>query len=341
MADALEESGRTFSLAQLLAEVTGIGHGLPEQARHTWRLVLDQFGHRGVGELDISQPRYRDDPTMLLEQVVAFLSMDKSTRPKGLAAQALQQRDVAIESLSKWLVENRGDVAEFKRQVERYHSHFRYRESGKYLIIKFVELARLDTLKQAEAFLQAGRIDKIEDVWLLTLDDLRRIHWDSSVDVRALTAERRATRERNAHVKSWPKVITSRGRVLRPKPREAKEGEVPGHAVSPGTVQGRIKVLSHPREKPLLTGEILVAKATDPGWTPLFVPAAGILLEVGGALQHGALVAREFGKPCVAGIESIMDQFKDGMLVEVNGTDGIVKILEQAPVSADAVVERA
>mmetsp|Transcript_129478 Transcript_129478/g.335852 ORF Transcript_129478/g.335852 Transcript_129478/m.335852 type:complete len:967 (-) Transcript_129478:160-3060(-) len=340
MVDALEESGNTLSLDQLLAAVKGEGPDLPEKAQHVWKLVIDQFGHRGVGELDMSQPRYRDDPTMLLDQVVAFLSMDKSTRPKGLAAQARLQRDVAMESLSKWLAENRGDVAEFRRQVERYHAHFRYRESGKYLIIKFVELARLETLRQAEALLQAGRIDKVEDVWLLTLDDLRRIDRDSSADVRALVAERRATRQKNAQVKSWPKVLTSRGRVLRPRPREAKEGEVLGHAVSPGVVQGRIKVLSHPREKPLLTGEILVAKATDPGWTPLFVPAAGILLEVGGALQHGALVAREFGKPCVSGIENVREQFQDGMLVEVNGTDGIVKILEQAPVSADIVVER-
>jgi len=334
MAEALEASGKTFSLEQLVAEVNAGGQGLPEKAQHVWKVVIDQFGHRGVGELDMSMPRYRDDPTMLLDQVVAFFSMDASIRPKGLAAQARRQRDAAVEALSKWLTDNRGNAAMFERQVERYHSHFRYRESGKYLLIKYVELMRLEVLEQGKALLQAGQIDKIEDVWLLTLEDLRRIHWTSSVDVRALVAQRRATRSKNAHVKSWPKVITSRGRALRPKPREAKEGEVPGHAVAPGTVQGRIKVLRSPREKPLLTGEILVAKATDPGWTPLFVPAAGILLEVGGALQHGALVAREFGKPCVAGIENVTERFTDGMLVEVNGTDGVVRILEEAPAAA-------
>merc|ERR1719333_1430317 len=122
-------------------------------------------------------------------------------------------------------------------------------------------------------------------------------------------------------------MFTSRGRELLPKPRPARPGEVLGHAVSSGVVTGRIKTLSAPREKPLLPGEILVAKATDPGWTPLFVPAAGILLEVGGALQHGALVAREFGKPCVAGIEDITTKFQDGQLVEVDGTEGIVRFL--------------
>lgn len=268
---------------------------------------------------------------MLFEQVVAFLSMEKSLRPLGLANKAKMAKNKAYQELSAWLEQNRGDISAFDREFQRYHEHFRYRESGKYLLIKLVELGRLETLKQGETLVQAGKINAMEDVWFLTLDDLKNVYYDSSVDVRAIVLQHREARAVNAHVKSWPKLLTSRGRFLKAKPREAKEGEVAGHAVSAGIVQGRIKVLSHPREKPLLTGEILVAKATDPGWTPLFVPAAGILLEVGGALQHGALVAREFGKPCVAGIDDVTEKFKDGQLVEVDGTEGIVKILSEAP----------
>merc|ERR1712216_43048 len=222
--------------------------------------------------------------------------------------------------------------------LRAYNELFCYRESWKYLVIKFVDLCRLEVLAQADSLVGSDRMDTQSDVWFLTLDDLRLIDHDPSMNVRELLAERRAYRDRTAHVKSWPKVVTSRGRMLRPKPRPAKEGEVAGHAVSAGKVVGRIKMLNTPREKPLLTGEILVAKATDPGWTPLFVPAAGILLEVGGALQHGALVAREFGKPCVAGIEDVTEKFQDGMLVEFDGIEGIVKILEGpgAVVASDA-----
>ena len=83
---------------------------------------------------------------------------------------------------------------------------------------------------------------------------------------------------------------------------------------------------------PLLAGEILVARATDPGWTPLFVNAAAILLEVGGLLQHGALVAREYGKPCVAGVENATERFTDGEWVEVDGSAGIIrKIVNSEP----------
>jgi pyruvate,water dikinase len=77
----------------------------------------------------------------------------------------------------------------------------------------------------------------------------------------------------------------------------------------------------------LLKGEILVARATDPGWTPLFVNAGGIILEVGGSLQHGALVAREYGIPCVAGVENATTLWQDGTLVEVDGSAGIIRTI--------------
>jgi len=100
-----------------------------------------------------------------------------------------------------------------------------------------------------------------------------------------------------------------------------------GTPISAGTVRGRVKVMHSPDEKPLLKGEILVARATDPGWTPLFVNAGGVILETGGLLQHGALVAREYGLPCVAGIVNATELWPDGTLVEVNGSAGIVRLV--------------
>jgi pyruvate,water dikinase len=73
----------------------------------------------------------------------------------------------------------------------------------------------------------------------------------------------------------------------------------------------------------------LVARATDPGWTPLFVNASAVVLEIGGLLQHGALVAREYGKPCVAGVQRATDRLADGELVEVDGSSGVVRRLDR------------
>ena len=72
---------------------------------------------------------------------------------------------------------------------------------------------------------------------------------------------------------------------------------------------------------------MLVAYTTDPGWTPLFVSAGAVVLEVGGVLQHGALVAREYGKPCVVGIDRVVERLRDGEPVEVDGTAGTVRRL--------------
>jgi pyruvate,water dikinase len=128
-------------------------------------------------------------------------------------------------------------------------------------------------------------------------------------------------------VRALPRLVDSRGKILRPPRKEAAEGELAGEPISPGVVRGPVKVLYGPDDKPVLPGEILVTRATDPGWTPLFLNVGGIILEVGGMLQHGALVAREYGKPCVAGIEGASALLQDGQMVELDGASGVVRFV--------------
>ena len=104
-------------------------------------------------------------------------------------------------------------------------------------------------------------------------------------------------------------------------------GSFKGAPISPGTVTGPIKVLNNPFEKDIEPGDILTAVTTDPGWTPLFINAAAVILEIGGELQHGALVAREYGKPCVAGIPDVTNLLHDGQVVEVDGSAGTIRIV--------------
>jgi pyruvate,water dikinase len=92
-------------------------------------------------------------------------------------------------------------------------------------------------------------------------------------------------------------------------------------------VTGPVKVLRNPHDKPVERGDVLVAYTTDPGWTPLFVNAAAVVLEVGGTLQHGAVIAREYGKPCVAGIDRVTTKLHDGQRVQVDGAAGVIRLL--------------
>ena len=151
---------------------------------------------------------------------------------------------------------------------------------------------------------------------------------DPSLDLRVVCEERtRFVKVLAAQVRDFPPVIDSRGRILRPPPRQERPGELSGMAVSPGVVTGPVKVLHSPDEKPVNKGDVLVAHTTDPGWTPLFVSAAAVVLEVGGVLQHGAVIAREYGKPCVVGIDGLTTKLRDGQRVEVDGTAGVIRLL--------------
>ncbi len=78
-----------------------------------------------------------------------------------------------------------------------------------------------------------------------------------------------------------------------------------------------------------MKGDVLVAYTTDLGWTQLFFDAAAVILEESGELQHGGVVAREYGKPCVVGVQGVTTAIQDGQIIEVNGTSGIIRILHE------------
>ena len=96
--------------------------------------------------------------------------------------------------------------------------------------------------------------------------------------------------------------------------------------VAPGVVRGPAKVLQTPYEKPLAAGEILVTKATEPSWTPIFMNTSAVVLEIGGALQHGAIIAREYGLPCITGIPDATTLIQTGDEITVDGYLGIVTL---------------
>jgi rifampicin phosphotransferase len=160
--------------------------------------------------------------------------------------------------------------------------------------------------------MKAERLDSPDQVFYPRLDEFRRAEEDSSLDIRLLA---NSNRDYYAHFNpndDPPIIIDSRGFAPKLPQQPRKENELSGTPVSSGIVIGPVKVLNHPDEKPILPGDVLVTKATDPGWTTLFINAAGVLLETGGMLQHGASVAREIGKPCIVGIEDVTKILKDG-----------------------------
>ena len=296
---------------------------MPEDFLAEWDDFLQRFGCRGPLEMDLANPKYGDDSQLLLRQLATVALGDAD--PLATHAERRQAREAAYAELSAELpARKRRKLARIHGTIEAFEN---VREMPKHHFAMANMVLRRRVLGSARRWAAEGRLDRAEDVFQVTLDDFDQAESDPSLDLRAVVAERGAFyRDVKARVRHFPHLIDSRGRILRPV-RQYRPGELTGVAVSSGIVRGPAKVLDSPFDKTPLPGEVLVAHSTDPGWTPLFINAAAILLEVGGELQHGALLAREYGKPCVAGIVGLMDALHDGQMVEVDGDQGVVRII--------------
>jgi rifampicin phosphotransferase len=100
-------------------------------------------------------------------------------------------------------------------------------------------------------------------------------------------------------------------------------------AASPGQVTGRARVVMSPAEASTLQpGDILVTRATDPGWTPVFSIIGGAVLEIGGTLSHGAIIAREYGLPAVVNVSQATQRIRDGQIIRVDGASGRITLID-------------
>jgi pyruvate,water dikinase len=324
-------------VAELLPEGLDAAHAaknirertLPEEFMQAWDDFLEKYGYRGASEIDVAALRYYDDPKLIIDLLLS-LKNSGVENPRPTFKRNARERQEAYELLHrKILVQDARKADAFAKDYHLFETFGGYRETHKKYLVLVVAIKRRKILALADKLVEAGRLDSVNQVFDLTIEQLETGEQDSSVDLRMLARVNTVFLRRLARVKKPPTVIDSRGFIPRPPASPARDGEHVGVGVSAGVVRGKIKVLHAPDEKPLLKGEILVARATDPGWTPLFVNAGGIILEVGGSLQHGALVAREYGIPCVAGVENATQLWNDGTLVEVDGTSGIIRNIEK------------
>ncbi len=291
----------------------------------SWDSFLARFGSRGPLEMDLLQPKYADDPMVVLRQVAVIVKGDQSFDPREHHQRLQENRECAFQELMGLLpARKQTKLAKAYRSICDFeHS----REIPKDHIVSIQHHLRKYLLRQAEDWVASGRLEAADDVFDLKVEEVLLAQNDQSFDLRSVLAGRDPYVARAKRVRHFPHAIDSRGRILRPETRH-EPGQLSGSPVSSGIATGPVKVMHDPFEKEVLQGDILVAYTTDPGWTPLFINAAAVLLEVGGELQHGALVAREYGKPCVAGIIGVTSQLVDGQVVEVNGDSGQVRILD-------------
>jgi len=298
-----------------------------------WHTFTERFGFRCPMEMDPATPRPYEQPKKLYEQLrIMAENTDLENNPQAIFEKAQKQRQETFEILLT-VAQQKGN-RKAKQFEKNYHILVElggFRESPKYHFVLATDIFRRYVLEAAKPLAAGGRLDLPIQAFDLTMDELDQGIADPSIDLRALAYDNTTYQRKFKHMHEFPRMIDSRGKILRPPRKDQQESVLIGEPISPGVITGQVKVLHQPDEKPVLPGEILVARATDPGWTPLFLNAAGIVLEVGGTLQHGALVAREYGKPCIAGIENATEVFKDGQMVELDGASGVITLVPMQP----------
>ncbi|MCL6516865.1 phosphoenolpyruvate synthase [Alicyclobacillus sp.] len=304
------------------------------------RAFLDEYGMRCAGEIDITRARWRETPAAL---VPAVLSQVRALSPGEHRFRFAEGEREAAEAAEQLLTQARRlpggwwKARVLRRLITGYRGFAGLRETPKYTMVRHLDLCRRALLEEVRALVDSGRLDHEEDAFHLTLEELEQLAaGDFAGDVRPRVAARRRA---HAHHKTLtpPRVITSEGEVVDGAEAggDVPEGALLGSAVSAGVAEGRARVVLRPEAARLEPGDILVAPFTDPGWTPLFHAARALVMEVGGLMTHGAVVAREYGIPAVVGIDGATRRIPDGARIRVDGGRGVVEILG-GPDAADA-----
>jgi phosphohistidine swiveling domain-containing protein len=301
---------------------------LPPVAQRGLQAFLRRFGHRAVAEIDIGMPRWSDDPSHLLGVISNYLRLDESDLDPVAQFRAGQAKaEAMIDSLTARAAERsrlRARLAGW--MLRRVRQLVGLRESPKFLLIVALGAMR-EHLKEIGRELVANKaIDQVDDVFFLDLGDARR--GLAGRDLRTLVAERREAYEQELKRRHIPRLLLSDGTEPEAVALEAApgDGSLAGSPASTGTVTGRARVVLDPVGAHLEPGEILVAPSTDPGWTPLFLTAGGLVMEMGGSNSHGAVVAREYGIPAVVGVPDATHKIETGQLITVDGAAGLVSL---------------
>ena len=297
---------------------------------------LSQYGIRCLGEIDIGRPRWVEDPTHVMGVLQSYLKIsDPSnapdvvfTRGKEAAVEAADKFISAVSQLKGgWL---KAHLAKFA--VGRYRALAGMREAPKFFAVRMMGIIHQELVKSGNEFVNAGLISDPYDLFFLTTEELNLALEGKNFPDEFLEriTERRQIRERELKRANLPRVMLSDGTVFFEgiSTADSDQEEIIGDPVSPGTVEGRVRIVFDPIKTQLEPGEILVCLGTDPAWTPLFLAAGGLVMEVGGMMTHGSVVAREYGIPAVVGVNQATKRLKTGQRIKLDGSSGRIALLD-------------
>lgn len=319
------------------AGVDGLRERLTEDsAAADWLVAFDgfltEFGSRGPNEWDLGSDPWALRESLALSAIDRMREADSSHDPRSQATRLAGERALAVTRVLSAL--KGPDKFMFTRMLRATTLFSQGRERSKTTIIRAIHAARLVTREIGTRGGQRGGPADARAVCMLALNEVAQF-LDAPASFAEIIDGRAAQREALADLippfifegaVSHPSTWDSRGASHATLEVGAVIQGIPG---CPGTAQGRARVVLDPGDpRGLGTGDVLVAPLTDPSWTPLFLAAEAVVVDVGAVMSHAVIVSRELGIPCVVSAVGATTQIADGALIEVDGSTGRVTILE-------------
>ena len=322
---------RTFTA--FATRLKGCRGGQAFQAR--WDAFMHRHGHHARGEIELFNARWSESPDFVLDIVRGYVEAINAGHPGPVGRQdVLAGERMALEIKCAARLKNPLQRALFRLVLFRAQKGAGFRENVKSEFIRRLAFLRRLLLELGRRLAARGRLADESDVFFLEIEEIQNASFcDPGTDLRALVAGRRELYEQNLKL-TPPAVIVGRFDPGAYVPDAVDGGTKVFHGlgVSAGVATGRARViLRSDADQRVQAGEILVAPFTDPGWTPYFVAAAGIVMDMGGMLSHGSIVAREYGIPAVVNVGPATQIIRTGQWIEVDANRGVVRVLDAAP----------
>jgi pyruvate,water dikinase len=295
-----------------------------EKFRSSVAAFLGRHGHRSVMEAEISARTWAEDMPTVYSMIRNYLHAGDGADPRHAQERQRHEREQttahARAQLSWW---RKIVFTSFLGNAQKWVAN---REHTKDLFVRAVNRGRKISRHVGTRLAARGLLDDPFDVYYLTWEEAKAlVRQQVSRAAASEIVERRKAQERRNRQVRLPETFRGRPRPVSQAAPLPDGDTLRGIPVSPGRVTGLARVITDPRLDGMIEpGEILVAPVTDAGWTPLFIAAAGVVVDIGGSLSHGSTVAREYGLPAVVNVKHGTRMIRTGQTVTVDGTAGIV-----------------
>jgi phosphohistidine swiveling domain-containing protein len=308
---------------------------------------LDAFGWRN-DLVELADPTWREDARVPLHTLKGYVGLDDSADPGRAFQQAVARREELLARSRERLAGDPERLARFEALYTQAAPYLRLSEDHNFYIDQMgVVVLRPPVLELGRRLVERGVLDQTRDVFMLTRSEIRLGVGGS--DQRALAARRRS------ELTHWATVVPPAtigeppadqgppdplgeglAKLFGASPAPSREQHVlRGIGASRGVARGTAKVVRRLEEAgKVQAGDVLVCDMTMPAWTPLFSLVSAVVADTGGMLSHCAIVAREYGLPCVVSTRTGTSTIADGMLLTVDGGQGVVRMDARGPPSA-------